>query len=285
MIDVEGLVVRYGQAVGVADVGLKIQSGATVGLIGPNGSGKSTVVRAMFGAVERLRGTVVVDGAHLEALSARDRAERVAVVAQEERTGLPLTVWDSVILGRSIRLSGWRHYRPEDEVAAAQAMSHAGVAHLAQRSVDTLSGGERQRVLIARAITQGATHLLLDEPTNHLDIRYQHEILALVRNLPLTTLIVLHDLNLAARYCDELVLLDQGRVVAVGTPDEILMPDLIASTYGIGARRADAEGVVQLTFFPLSGANTSSPFTPHPGTPDTQPTPPARTAPAARSPR
>lgn len=251
MIDVDGLVVRYGQAVAVDDVSLELPTGRTVGLIGPNGSGKSSIVRAMFGAIDRIRGTVVVDGDALDTLSARNRAERVAVVAQEERTGLPLTAWDSVILGRSIRMSGWSSYQPEDETAAEDAMKRAGVAHLAQRSVDTLSGGERQRVLIARAITQGASHLLLDEPTNHLDIRYQHEILALVRSLPLTTLVVLHDLNLAARYCDELVLLDKGRLVAIGTPDEILQPHLIASTYGIGARRADTENVPQLTFFPL----------------------------------
>lgn len=251
MIDVDGLVVRYGQAVAVDDVSVVLPTEKTVGLIGPNGSGKSSIVRAMFGAIDRVRGTVVVDGDVLDKLSARERAERIAVVAQEERTGLPLTAWDSVILGRSIRLSGWSRYRPEDEAAAADAMERAGVAQLAQRSVDTLSGGERQRVLIARAITQGASHLLLDEPTNHLDIRFQHEILALVRSLPLTTLVVLHDLNLAARYCDELVLLDNGRVVAIGTPDEILQPGLIAATYGIGARRADSDGVPQLTFFPL----------------------------------
>lgn len=255
MIDVDGLVVRYGQASAVDDVSLLLPTGRTVGLIGPNGSGKSSIVRAMFGAIDRTKGTVVVDGDALDALSARERATRIAVVAQEERTGLPLTAWDSVLLGRSIRLSGWSSYRSEDEAAAEEAMERAGVAHLADRSVETLSGGERQRVLIARAITQGASHLLLDEPTNHLDIRFQHEILALVRSLPLTTLVVLHDLNLAARYCDELVLLANGRKVAAGSPDEILQPELIADTYGIGARRTDTDGVPQLTFFPLAASS------------------------------
>jgi iron complex transport system ATP-binding protein len=126
-----------------------------------------------------------------------------------------------------------------------------GAAHLARRSVAQLSGGERQRVLIARAVAQESAHLLLDEPTNHLDIRYQHEVLSLVRHLGGTIVVVLHDLNLAARYCDRLVLLDRGAVAGAGTPDEVLQPDLIRRVYGIDARRVDVDGTPNLLFAPL----------------------------------
>lgn len=244
------MTVRYGATVAVDAAGLVAPTSGTVGLIGPNGSGKSTLLRAILGAVRRDGGRVVVDEHPVETLTPRQRAERIAVVAQEEPSGLPLTAWDSVLLGRSPRLSGWSRYRPEDERAAAEAMARAGVSALAARPVDELSGGERQRVIIARALAQQAGHLLLDEPTNHLDVRYQHEILSLVHALPLTTVVVLHDLNLAARYCDQVVLLREGTVAAYGEPGEVLVPEILEPVYGIEIRRIDLDGVPQLFFTP-----------------------------------
>ncbi|WP_407319883.1 ABC transporter ATP-binding protein [Isoptericola halotolerans] len=247
MIGTRGLTVRYGRTVAVADADLVAADGRTLGLIGPNGSGKSTMLRTILGAIDG-EGTVTVDDDLVRDLTPRQRADRIAVVAQEEPSGLPSTAWDSVLLGRSARMSGWSRYRPDDERAAQQAMDRAGVTHLAHRHVDDLSGGERQRVLIARALAQGSTHLLLDEPTNHLDVRYQHEILGLVHGLPLTTVTVLHDLNLAARYCDELVLLHGGHVVAAGAPADVLVPELLEPVYEISVRRLDVDGVPQLVF-------------------------------------
>ncbi|MDZ8172217.1 ABC transporter ATP-binding protein [Microbacterium xanthum] len=256
MITAEGVTVRYGRTVALDAADLTASTGITFGLIGPNGSGKSTMLRAMLGALRRTGGRVEVDGVSVDDLTARQRAERIAVVAQEEPSGLPLTAWDSVLLGRSPRLSGWSRYRPIDEEAAADAMVRAGVDTLAHRGIDELSGGERQRVLIARALAQEATHLLLDEPTNHLDVRYQHDILSLVQSLPLTTVVVLHDLNLAARYCDHLMLLDRGRIAARGTPHEVLVPDVLEPVYGISMRRIDLDGVPQLVFRPAERAVT-----------------------------
>ncbi len=250
MIQADRVTVRYGATVAVDAAGLVAPTSGTVGLIGPNGSGKSTLLRAILGAVRRDGGRVVVDEHPVETLTPRQRAERIAVVAQEEPSGLPLTAWDSVLLGRSPRLSGWSRYRPEDERAAAEAMARAGVSALAARPVDELSGGERQRVIIARALAQQAGHLLLDEPTNHLDVRYQHEILSLVHALPLTTVVVLHDLNLAARYCDQVVLLREGTVAAYGEPGEVLVPEILEPVYGIEIRRIDLDGVPQLFFTP-----------------------------------
>ncbi|GAA1857887.1 ABC transporter ATP-binding protein [Microbacterium koreense] len=250
MITAEGVTVRYGRTVALDAADLIAHTGTTFGLIGPNGSGKSTLLRSILGAVRRAGGRVEIDGQPVDGLTARQRAQRLAVVAQEEPSGLPLTAWDSVLLGRSPRLSGWSRYRAVDEAAASDAMTRAGVDHLAHRHVDELSGGERQRVLIARALAQEATHLLLDEPTNHLDVRYQHDILSLVHGLPLTTIVVLHDLNLAARYCDELMLLDAGNVAARGTPHDVLVPETLEPVYGIDMRRIDLDGVPQLVFRP-----------------------------------
>jgi len=247
---VDRLTVRYGRTVAVDAVDLVAATGRTVGLVGPNGSGKSTVLRAILGALRSESGSVTVDGDLVERLTPAQRALRFAVVAQEEPSGLPLNVWDSVLLGRSARVSGWSRYRDEDELAAQEAMERTGVVHFAQRSIEDLSGGERQRVLIARALAQGSSHLLLDEPTNHLDVRYQHEILSLVRGLALTTVVVLHDLNLAARYCDEVVLLNRGVVVARGTPGEVLTATTLEPVYGISVQRVDLDGTPQLIFRP-----------------------------------
>lgn len=257
MIAADRLTVRYGHTIAVDGADLVAPTAGTLGLIGPNGSGKSTMLRAILSAIRRDGGRVVVDGEQIEQLTPRQRAERIAVVSQEEPSGLPLTAWDSVLLGRSPRLPGWSRYRDADELAAAAAMERAGVAHLAHRSTDELSGGERQRVLIARSLAQEASHLLLDEPTNHLDVRYQHEILSLVHSLDLTTIVVLHDLNLAARYCDEVVLLNRGRVVTRGAPDAVLTPETLEPVYEIEMRRMELDGVVQLVFRPRGAAGAA----------------------------
>lgn len=250
MITVGDLSVHYGSVAAVAGVSLRARDGGVVGLVGPNGSGKSTVLRAILGALAPAGGRIRIDGDDTASLAARERARRLAVVAQEEATGLPLTAWDSVLLGRSVHVTGWQSYRAEDTRAAEEAMRSTGTLHLASRSTDELSGGERQRVLIARALAQAATHLLLDEPTNHLDVRYQHELLTLIAGLPLCTVVVLHDLNLAARYCDHIVLLDRGRVVASGSPADVLTPENIEPVYEIGVTRTDLEGIPQLLFTP-----------------------------------
>ncbi|TQO20133.1 iron complex transport system ATP-binding protein [Rhodoglobus vestalii] len=250
MITVGDLSVNYGRVAAVAGVSLTALDGGTLGLVGPNGSGKSTVLRAILGALAASAGRIMIDGEEARELSARDRSRRLAIVSQEEPSGLPLTAWDSVLLGRSVHLSGWQSYRAEDERAAEQAMRETGILHLRDRSTDELSGGERQRVLIARALAQAATHLLLDEPTNHLDVRYQHELLTVVAGLPLCTIVVLHDLNLAARYCDQVVLLDRGRIVAAGVPGAVLVPENLEPVYGIDVTCTELNGVPQLLFTP-----------------------------------
>ncbi|WP_199039875.1 ABC transporter ATP-binding protein [Glycomyces salinus] len=252
MIEAETLTVRYGPVEAVAGVDFEARDRALTGLVGPNGSGKSTLLRAIGASVRRSGGRVAVEADDVADLRPRERARRIASVAQEEHGEFPLTAWESVLLGRSVHRGGWNSYTPEDKRVAQEAMRQTGIADLAERPLGELSGGERQRALIARALAQAATHLLLDEPTNHLDVRYQHEILSLVAGLELCTVAVLHDLNLAARYCDALVLLDRGRVAAAGTPDEVLRPEVIEPVYRIEAKRFDIDGIPQLLFAPAA---------------------------------
>lgn len=265
MISATRVSYRYGTRAVVDEVTLSTLSGRVLGIIGPNGSGKTTLLRMLHGSLSPSSGEVRLipdapapasergseGGTPLTRMSPRRIAEQVAVVVQESETHPAATVAETVLLGRTARLAAFARSSSEDHAVALAALERVGAVELARRSLGALSGGERQRVLIARALAQQTDHLLLDEPTNHLDIKYQHEVLALVKSLEQTTVVVLHDLNLAAAYCDELVLLDRGRVVEAGAPDVVLRPDLIERVYGIGTRRLDFDGRMQLAFAPL----------------------------------
>lgn len=252
MISGSGISFAYGPRDVLDHVDLQARHGEVLGLVGPNGSGKSTLLRLLYGSLAPRTGTVMLDHTELHRLRARELAKTVSVVVQETPGDLPLLVSDMVLLGRTPHQSRLGRHRARDEVAAARALQRVGMLNRADQSFDGLSGGERQRVLIARALAQEATHMLLDEPTNHLDIRYQHEILDLVRGLAHTNnhaiAVVLHDLNLAAAYCDRLLLLNAGRVVASGAPTEVLTPEHLEPVYQIGVRRIDLDEAFHLIF-------------------------------------
>lgn len=248
-VDADGIGVSFGQNRALDDVSLRADAGEVVGLIGPNGSGKTTLLRTLYGSLDPDHGTVRFDGRDLASMRRRELAKSIAVVAQEPASDLPLMVADAVLLGRTPHLSLLQRHSRRDVRIAAQALHRVGATHLARRGFDHLSGGEKQRVLIARALTQQPRCLLMDEPTNHLDIHYQHDILQLVRSLRVTTVVVLHDLNLAARYCDRLVVLEQGHRRAFGTPDEALRPEVLGSVYGVTVDTREAsDGVRQYLF-------------------------------------
>jgi iron complex transport system ATP-binding protein len=207
--------------------------GETIGLLGPNGSGKSTLLRLLSGVLAPSAGVVTLDERPLARTGRRALARRIATVQQNAHTQTELTVREVVALGRIPHRRAWAPMSAVDLEAVRGALERAGLTDLADRSWHTLSGGERQRAQIARALAQEPEELLLDEPTNHLDIQYQIDLLELVAGLPVTSVIALHDLNLAAMYCDRLLVLRQGRVVAEGTPSQVLTASLIGAVYGV----------------------------------------------------
>lgn len=258
MIEATGVSWRYGANPVIGGVDVAARPGRVLGLIGPNGSGKTTLLRLLYGALRTPTGRVAVDTDELASLTPRETARRMAVVVQESGGETALTVAEMVLLGRGPHLSTFQRTGRTDYEIAARCLARVGAAHLGTRAFADLSGGERQRVLIARALAQQATHLLLDEPTNHLDIRYQHEILRLVRGLDTCSVVVLHDLNLAARYCDDLVLLGDGGVVAAGPAVDVLDPAILEPVYNIGIRRFDLEGQLHLLFQPADQESAGS---------------------------
>lgn len=236
IIDATGLTVRYpGHAEpALAGVSLALAPGELVGVVGPNGSGKTTLLRALLGSLPLATGRVAILGRKIAEWTPRELARQVAVVSQREETVFPLTVGETVMLGRYAHLAPLASPGERDRAVVSEAMTRADVADLAGRPSDTLSGGEWQRVRIARALAQGPRALILDEPTASLDVRHEMEVFELVRRLAgqgIATLLVTHHLNLAARYVDRLVLLHEGRVAAEGRPADVLRPEIVAQVF------------------------------------------------------
>jgi iron complex transport system ATP-binding protein len=216
----------------VSDIDIAVPDGGFVGLLGPNGSGKSTILKTIYRVHRPATGEILLDGADLLSMQAKAAARRVAVLAQETVVEFDFTVAEMVMIGRSPHKRSYQRDDDRDRAIVAEAIERVGLQSLADRSFNTLSGGEKQRVLIARAIAQGADHLILDEPTNHLDIRYQIEILELVSSFGVTVLAALHDLSLAALFCDTVYLLADGRVIANGRPETGITAETIRHAYG-----------------------------------------------------
>lgn len=225
----------------VDGVDVSVPAGSTLGLLGPNGSGKSSLLRLLAGLRRPSGGAVLLDGIPLGDWSRRALARRIAVVEQQVGTEVDLTVAEVVALGRTPHRGTWGVPSAEDAQVVVEILEHTGLTALADRRWVTLSGGERQRTQIARALAQRPEELLLDEPTNHLDVAHQFELLELVRQLPLTCVVALHDLNLAAMFCDSLLVLSGGRVLAAGSPSEVLTEELVREVYGVRCAITPAE--------------------------------------------
>ncbi|MEU6205099.1 ABC transporter ATP-binding protein [Micromonospora musae] len=217
----------------LVEVALTAEPGTTVGLLGPNGSGKSSLLRLLAGFARPDSGRVLLDDVALGALPRRARARRVAVVTQQAATDVEMSALEVVLLGRTPYRPPLAGVAAADLDLARRALADAGLTGFEQRRWSSLSGGERQRVDLARALVQEPDLLLLDEPTNHLDIRHQLELLGFLAESATTVVVTLHDLNLAAQYCDRLVLLHAGRVVAAGTPGEVLTTSRIEQVYRV----------------------------------------------------
>lgn len=220
----------------VNGVTLDAAPGTTLGLLGPNGSGKSSLLRLICRIRKVQSGVITLGGEDIATLSQAQIAKSTAFVEQQATTEIQVSVLDVVKLGRTPHRSPISIWKSEDEAGVQDALTHVGMLDKASRLWHTLSGGEKQRVHIARALAQTPSQLLLDEPTNHLDIQHQLDILALVSRLPVTCIVALHDLNLAAMFCDNLAVMYAGEIVAFGPPEEVLTETLIRDVFGVSAR-------------------------------------------------
>jgi iron-siderophore transport system ATP-binding protein len=230
----------YGDRTIVDGLDLDVVAGTITAVIGPNGCGKSTLLRALGRLLKPTAGQVVLDGKCIDRVPTREVAKVLGLLPQAPIAPEGLTVADLVARGRHPHQAWYRQWSADDEDAVAQALDWTGIADLAERPVDQLSGGQRQRAWISMALAQGTDLLLLDEPTTFLDLAHQVDVLELVRRLHSevgrTVVMVLHDLNLAARYADRLVAMREGRIVAAGKPAEVITEELLEEVFGLAAR-------------------------------------------------
>lgn len=252
MIAVEDLAVDLGGTRILESISMMVEPGRFVGLVGPNGAGKTTLLRTIAGVLDPVAGRVLVDGDDVHGLSAKATSRRVALVPQDTGVSFEFTVRDVVEMGRHPHIPRFGGVTEADVTAVESAMARARVTDLADRSIGNISGGERRRVLLARALAQDTDVLLLDEPTANLDINHQVQTLDRVASLTAdgaAVVAAIHDLELAARYCDDLVLLVDGRVRAAGAPTDVITTETIEDAFGVPVTVSTnpATGSVQVT--------------------------------------
>lgn len=251
-LEVKGLTFSYGEKETIKDVSIQVDKGEFVGLIGPNGSGKSTVLKNVYRGLTPDKGSIVFDGENLLKMSYKKSARKMAVVGQENDVPFDFMVEEIVAMGRSPHKKMFDIDNAHDKQIVHHALEHMGMEKMAKKNYLNLSGGEKQRVIIARAIAQESDFMILDEPTNHLDISYQMQIFDFIKRLNITVLSAIHDLNLAALYCDRIYVLKKGEIVLCGTPEEVFTPENIYDIYGIhsSVMKHPVTGKMSITYLP-----------------------------------
>jgi len=248
LFKLDNICVAYDSTDVLRGISFEVNGGEFLGIIGPNGSGKSTLLRTMVGVLDPVGGSASLEGSAISSFPGRELARKLAVVPQESAVAFDYTVLEVVLMGRSPHLGRFEMEKQRDLDVAIDALKRTNLLELAERRIGTLSGGERQRAMIARALAQQADVLLLDEPTAHLDISYQVEILDLVKRENTvegkTVIVVLHDLNLAAEFCDRLLMLRDGELFADDTPDKVITVENVRDVYGtaVWVRRHPTSG-------------------------------------------
>ncbi len=243
---VEGLRFSYGKRLILNGAELELREEEVLTLLGPNGCGKTTLLKCINRILKPEDGTVFIDGRNYFDLSEKEIAMSLGYVPQEHRPPFPYTVLEFVLLGRSPHLGMFSHPSERDRRIAMESLKTVGIEKLAKRAYTELSGGERQLVLIARALATNAKILLLDEPTSHLDFRNSHRILSLIRRIVrekrLSAIITLHDPNLACMYSDRIAIVNGGRIIRIGKPDEVMDEQILREVYGINVRILRVDG-------------------------------------------
>ncbi|MCM3389536.1 adenosylcobinamide amidohydrolase [Ureibacillus chungkukjangi] len=236
MLKVHNISGGYGAAPILSDISFQVEKGKMIGILGPNGCGKSTLLKVISGIMSPTFGNVFIDGKEIDQYSTRELAKKMTILPQLHATAFSSTVWETVSIGRYPHQSGFfSSWRAEDESAVKKAMQQTDIEKYENHYLEFLSGGEQQRVFIAQALAQASSLLLLDEPTNHLDIAHQKQILDMIRKEvtenDLTVVSVFHDINLASLYCDEILLMEKGKVRAYGAPHEVLLEEKVMAVY------------------------------------------------------
>lgn len=217
-------------------IDFKLHNKEFLGIIGPNGSGKSTFLKCVYRVQKPTGGDIYFDGKHLDELSYRESALKLAVVAQHNFYSFDFSVLEVVLMGRSPHKKILERDNLRDFQIARESLARVGMQNFEKRSFSTLSGGEQQRVILARALTQQTECLVLDEPTNHLDIKYQLELMDIVKNMGCTVVAAIHDLNIAAMYCDRLVAIKDGKIIGMGSPKKLLTEKFIYDVYQVHSK-------------------------------------------------
>lgn len=249
---VENLTFSHGVKKIIDDISLHVKKGEFVGIIGPNGSGKSTILKNIYRTLKPDAGTSLLDGENLYNMSRRKTAKKIGVLGQENHISFDFKVEEMVAMGRSPHKGMFARDTEEDQKIIYNALKKTGVESMAKTNYLNLSGGEKQRVLIARVLAQETDFLILDEPTNHLDINYQLQMFDSIRELGVTVLAAIHDLNLAALYCDRIYVIHKGRLYKAGKPEDTLTEETLLEVFGIHADVAihSITNKVSITYLP-----------------------------------
>ncbi|MSU00949.1 ABC transporter ATP-binding protein [Tissierella pigra] len=229
----KNLVVYLGGKKILNDLSLHIKNKEFVGIIGPNGSGKSTLLKALYRTLRPNSGTIYIDDKNIDDISLKETAKKIAVVAQHNDSDFDFSVIDMVLIGRTPHKKFMERDNPNDYKIALESLEKVGMTNFSDRSFNSLSGGEKQRVILARALAQETKCLILDEPTNHLDIKYQLQFMSIAKSLEITVISAIHDLNIAALYCDKIYAMKSGEIIDYGTPKEVLTKKLIKVLYEV----------------------------------------------------
>lgn len=256
LLDVKALTLSVEQLTILENIHFSLQEGEFFGIVGPNGAGKSSLLKVIQGELQQYQGQLWLRDQLLTKLSLKQRARKIATVSQTHEPLFALTVYQVVEMGLIPRKNWFDLTSNEDKQLIDKTLTIVGLTQKKDHYLHTLSGGEQQRAYIARALIQQPQILLLDEPTNHLDIRYQHQILQLIRQQGIGVLACLHDLNLAAYYCDKILLLNEGQQCALGTPEQVLQPGLLQQVFKVPCQvlRHPVSMKLQITFLPQQEA-------------------------------